>query len=110
MKFYTVEALEVPYLVLGPGGIWEPIEDKSRLTAEFTGEDIIFVPGLVFDMNGMRIGSGKGVYDKFLSENGKLAKKWGVAFSPQWVNQPITREPQDVLMDALITEKGFVYF
>lgn len=110
MKFYTVEALEVPFLVLGPGGVWEPVEDKSRETTEFKREDIILVPGLVFDTNGMRVGSGKGVYDRFLSENGKLAKKWGVAFSPQWVNQPITCEPQDVRLDALITEKGFVYF
>ncbi|NBX67367.1 MAG: 5-formyltetrahydrofolate cyclo-ligase [Proteobacteria bacterium] len=110
MKFYSVEALEVPYLVLGPGGVWEPVDDKTRAMNEFGATDIILIPGLVFDSRGMRVGSGKGVYDRFLSTVGRAAKKWGVAFSPQVISDPIDCEPQDVLIEALITEKGFVYF
>ncbi len=68
------------------------------------------MPGFVFDALGSRIGSGKGVYDRFLSREGRLAQKWGVAFSPQLISKPITQEPHDIRLDGLITEKGFIYF
>lgn len=110
MKFYTVEALEVPNMVLGPGRVWEPQADKSREVVSFGLEDLILVPGLVFDLKGTRVGSGKGVYDKFLAREGKLAQKWGVAFSPQVIPTPIDRKPYDTPLDALVTEKGFIYF
>jgi len=110
MKFYTVEAPEVPNMVLGPGGVWEPIADETREIKHFGAEDLILIPGLAFDPNGMRVGSGKGVYDRFLAGSGKLAQKWGVAFSPQVTSTSLVREPHDIPMDALVTEKGFIYF
>ena len=110
MEFYEVESLKKADLNKGVGGIFEPQEVESKKMTQFTSEDLILVPGLAFDRNGGRVGSGKGVYDRFLSGKGKEAVKWGVAFSPQVVEQPVFLESHDIKLNGLVTEKGFIYF
>lgn len=46
-------------------GITEPKEGMAISPAEI---DIVFVPMLVCDMHGFRVGYGKGFYDKYLSQ------------------------------------------
>lgn len=110
MQFFCVNSLQFPDFVKGAGGVFEPVEERARKLEGFQPTDLILVPGLCFDKAGMRVGSGKGVYDRFLAKEGKLAQKWGVAFSPQVVSQNIDRNSHDVLLDGLVTEKGFIYF
>lgn len=110
MQFFSVNSLQSPDFVQGVGGVFEPVAEDNRKLHDFQPSDLILVPGLMFDKLGARVGSGKGVYDRFLAHEGKLAQKWGVAFSPQVVSQNINRESHDVLMDGLVTEKGFIYF
>ncbi len=92
------------------GNIPEPIPKISRIVTDFKSTDLILVPGFVFDNKGGRIGSGKGVYDRFLAKEGKLAQKLGIAFSPQVVSESIPQEPHDITLNGLVTEKGFIYF
>ena len=46
-------------------GIRQPEFDEEEVVAK-EDIDLIFVPGIVFDVNGYRVGYGKGYYDKFL--------------------------------------------
>lgn len=64
--------------------------------------DLIFVPGVTFDVHGNRVGRGFGTYDKFLVTQ-KEAKKVGLAYYVQVVDQlPIN--DLDVPMDMIISE------
>jgi 5-formyltetrahydrofolate cyclo-ligase len=110
MQFFYVNSLNSPDFSRGVGGVFEPVAEKARRVDAFQSTDLVLVPGLCFDNAGMRVGSGKGVYDRFLAHEGKLAQKWGVAFSPQVVPQNIECDAHDVLLDGLVTEKGFIYF
>ncbi len=63
--------------------------------------DLIIVPGLGFDKNGMRLGRGGGFFDRFLKKTQK-AYKIGLAFREQVVNK-IPKEAHDIPVDRLIT-------
>ena len=67
---------------------------------------IVLVPGIVFDMEGHRIGYGLGYYDKFLKKVPK-AVKIGLAFDFQIVGN-IPKETHDVLVDFIVTDKEVV--
>lgn len=93
-------------LCLGKYGIMEPtIERCSILYKEQI--DIVFVPGLVFDLRGGRLGWGKGYYDRFLKDSSFI--KVGLCFEMQVVDQ-LQLDPQDILVDMLITEKNVYSF
>lgn len=59
------------------------------------------VPGVGFDLNGARLGRGKGFYDRYLETRNVL--KIGVAWSEQLVTK-IPIEQHDAHMDFIITE------
>lgn len=63
--------------------------------------DCIIIPMLGFDSQYMRLGYGKGYYDKFLSAT--KGKKIGLAFSCQYYNT-IPSDVHDIAMDIIITE------
>lgn len=65
---------------------------------------IFVIPGVAFDHYGRRLGYGKGYYDKalhLLEGSGKLT---GFCYDFQLV-EVIVREPHDVIMDRVITER-----
>ncbi len=69
--------------------------------------DLIVVPGVAFDIDGRRIGYGKGYYDRALHHlegNGRLV---GLCYDFQ-VIQEIPGEPHDVRMDMIITERRVI--
>eukprot|EP00002_Diphylleia_rotans_P003035 TRINITY_DN12025_c0_g1_i3.p2 TRINITY_DN12025_c0_g1~~TRINITY_DN12025_c0_g1_i3.p2 ORF type:complete len:120 (-),score=30.50 TRINITY_DN12025_c0_g1_i3:21-380(-) len=62
-------------------GIPEPIKKENEQSAfENTGLDLLLCPGLGFDINGGRIGRGKGYYDTFLSKGKSWCKEQGSTF------------------------------
>ena len=90
-------------------GIFEP-EGARIIGARWL--DVVFLPLVGFDSRGVRLGTGGGFYDRAFAFRHWRAV-WhtpqliGLAYSFQQVEH-ITSAPHDVLMDAVVTEKGVV--
>lgn len=89
----------------GAFGIPEP--DAKCMMYDPGSADLIVIPGVVFDLNGKRIGYGKGYYDKTLHSLEGRGKLVGFCYDFQLVDE-VTDEPHDVKMDLLITEKRVI--
>jgi 5-formyltetrahydrofolate cyclo-ligase len=62
--------------------------------------DFILLPGVGFDLNGRRLGRGKGFYDQWLADHhGTMC---GVAFDQQIVSK-IPVEPHDIRLSCILT-------
>lgn len=81
----------------------EPPHDPDR-KVELGEDDVVLVPGVVFNLKGHRIGMGKGYYDRYLSKS--KANAWGVGFSFQVVEEEWSLQVWDRPVDVLVTE-GF---
>ncbi|MBR4632517.1 MAG: 5-formyltetrahydrofolate cyclo-ligase [Elusimicrobia bacterium] len=68
--------------------------------------DLIFVPGIVFDTTGYRVGYGKGYYDRWL-EGTDISKRIGLAFEVQLVDK-IPNGKYDLPVGKIITEKRII--
>ncbi len=85
-------------------GIREPSGDLPVFRQdEMTGSAVCFVPGLVYDRAGFRLGYGKGFYDRYLSAFSGC--KIGVVYS-DFILPTVPRGRYDVTVDILLTEKG----
>ena len=71
---------------------------------EYKGEDnaLCIVPALAFDRRGVRIGYGKGFYDRFLESFGGVTL--GLCYSKLLVEE-LPAEKTDASVDIIITEK-----
>ena len=78
-------------------------EPDVKVVAKPEDFDIVIVPGIAFDVQGNRIGFGKGCYDKLLV--GTDAVKIGFCYDLQ-ICDNIPTEEFDIKMDYIITEKG----
>lgn len=87
----------------GPYGILEPCDTSAVVSP--TAIDWVLVPGVGFDPHGMRLGYGKGYYDRFLRQLAPRAQYGGVAYHIQVVPS-IPHMPHDIRMQFLITEQG----
>jgi len=94
---------------LQPGnwGILEPKPDCLR-PVEPTEIDLIFVPGVAFDLSGNRLGYGGGYYDRFLAQAGPYTTFVALAFEFQ-VRQYVYPDAHDIPVHCLITEKRLVW-
>ena len=71
--------------------------------------DLIIAPGLAFDRNGIRLGMGGGYYDRLLSlPRHENSLRIGLAYAFQIVDS-LPRQPWDVPVHAVCTEKGLVW-
>lgn len=102
--FYKVESLSE----LSPGLYGVPEPDGTGVHARAKELDLIIVPGIVFDHTGMRVGFGKGYYDKELT--GVSSTKVALAFYMQLHDAELPREKHDITMDMIITERGVERF
>jgi 5-formyltetrahydrofolate cyclo-ligase len=64
--------------------------------------DLIFVPGLAFDLRGYRLGRGGGYYDKYIASHPKI-QTIGISFG-QNLLESLPREKHDRKMQYIITE------
>lgn len=86
----------------GAFGIEEPGPEAEECAP---GElDLIVVPGVAFTPQGVRMGRGRGYYDRYLAQPGLRAVKVGVCFAHQLV-EALPVEPHDVPMDCVVTER-----
>jgi len=82
----------------GQYGIREPGDACAKISLNRL--DLILVPGIAFDLNGRRLGRGKGFYDQLLSVT--HGPTCGVAFDQQIVGQ-IPVEPHDICLNCILT-------
>ncbi len=93
------EIKDTSELKRGAFGILEPSECRS---VDISEVELAAVPGIAFDREGYRLGFGKGFYDRLLQNS--RAFKVGILYSFQLIDF-IPRDPWDVPMDILITER-----
>ena len=90
-------------LKAGHFGIREPADHCAAFSLKRL--DLILVPGVAFDLDGRRLGRGKGFYDQLLA--GLRGVTCGVAFDQQIVREvPVTSH--DILMNRILTPTRWV--
>jgi 5-formyltetrahydrofolate cyclo-ligase len=80
-------------------GIPEPVNALPLPESEI---DIVLVPLLVFDMQGHRVGYGKGFYDRFLALLPKTSQKLGLSLEPP-IEVIDDVHVNDLTLDAVVT-------
>lgn len=85
-------------IATGQFGVREPA--ASCVTITLKSLDLILVPGIAFDLDGHRLGRGKGFYDRLLAV--LEGPTCGVAFDQQIVPR-IPVEPHDVHLNCILT-------
>ena len=123
MRAALAAAKMVLFPAVSPGGLeFRRIDDLSMLRRGAFGipepgaacplyspweADLIVIPGVVFDMNGRRIGYGKGYYDRALHQLEGKGRLVGLCYDFQIVGE-LPGEPHDVRMDLIITEQRVI--
>lgn len=69
---------------------------------------VVFLPLLAYDLNGHRIGYGKGMYDRFAAQLSHGVLKVGLSFFPPETSIP--SEKHDVRLDFCINPEGVISF
>ena len=89
-----------------PWGIPEPL---SGITINPKQIEVVFIPLLVFDQHGHRVGYGKGYYDRFLDQCSESTLKVGLTFF-----DPVTKiediETHDISLDFALTPERIYAF
>jgi 5-formyltetrahydrofolate cyclo-ligase len=88
---------------VGHFGIREPHSHCGRVSPGKL--DLILVPGMAFDLQGRRLGRGKGYYDQLLGVWHGTA--CGVAFDEQ-IMEEIPLESHDVRMNCILTPTVYI--
>lgn len=99
MDFYYITSLSD--LEKGKFGILEPIPEKCQ-KAEDLSTGLCIVPGLCFDLEGYRIGFGKGYYDRFLQKFGGVTV--GICYY-KCIQNSLPTGGYDKPVDILVTER-----
>jgi 5-formyltetrahydrofolate cyclo-ligase len=101
MEFYYIDNMNE--LEVGYFGIKEPPQKRAA-----QGENVLVImPGVGFDVQGNRIGYGKGFYDVYLGNHPRY-RRLALAFSMQ-CQTAIPAEEQDIRPEIIVTEKECLY-
>ena len=97
---YCAATVDAPFknLVTGNFGVLEP--PLGAVCIPLNRLDFVLVPGVAFDLNGYRLGRGKGFYDRLLAE--VTGVKCGVAMDEQIVRS-LPVESHDIPMNFILT-------
>jgi len=88
-------------------GIPEPVDGILVLENKI---DVVFIPLLAFDMNGNRVGYGKGYYDTFLRKCSKETIKIGLSLFEAEESTITDVHENDVKLDYCVTpEKTYTF-
>ena len=86
----------------GAFGVMEP--DPAKCPASDPREaNLIFVPGLAFTTEGLRLGRGRGFYDRMLAALPPDILRVGVCF-PDQIVADIPQEPHDEQVDIVLSQ------
>jgi 5-formyltetrahydrofolate cyclo-ligase len=94
----TMEMVFSDQFANSPWGIPEPIGGRIVEPAEF---DVVLIPLLAFDVNGHRVGYGKGFYDRYLASCRPDCLKIGISFF-EAVAPIVDVEAHDIPLDMAI--------
>ena len=100
MSFALIQLDQVQNWEISPIGIPEPIAALPGVDP--TQLDLIVVPGVVFGLQGQRIGMGAGYYDRFLTRCPR-ALKVALVYDFQ-LQDEIPQNPWDIEMDWVMSE------
>lgn len=89
-------------LVPGMRNIPEPPESAEEILPEQI--DLAIIPCVTANADGERLGYGGGYYDRFLSKTKAFRM---LLIRSRMMREEIPREPHDLKMDAVVTEKQF---
>lgn len=101
-KYQLVSLENLADLEEGAFGILQP---RSSRVVDPKLVDVAIIPGVAFDKRGVRLGYGKGVFDRLLANS--KAYKIGLAYDFQIVRR-LTREQHDLVMDKVVTESRVI--
>jgi len=101
MKFVNVGNNFEKISKWGTGSVDQRDFDKSE---HIQSLDVMIVPGVVFDHRLMRMGRGKGYFDRYFANHVSEIIKIGVCFDMQVVDQ-IESDDHDVAMDIVVTDQ-----
>lgn len=101
----SVHAYNASELERHPYGFWQPLVSVPESAP--SSLDLILVPGLAFDRCGVRLGYGKGFYDRFLSALPSAVPRVGV-IAEALIAERLPCDPHDICMTHLITEERLV--
>ena len=102
MAFYELTG----YAQIEPGhfGMDEPVPSKTqKITKEEI--DLLFVPGLMYNQKGYRVGFGGGYYDRFLMD---FPGETIAMLHTKQLDASLPVENHDIPVSYLLTEKGFL--
>ena len=100
LVFHAVS--DAAQLKSGAFGVMEP--DPAKCPAfDPRDAEIIFVPGLAFTAEGLRLGRGRGFYDRLLAALPADILRVGVCFAEQIVTE-IPSEPHDEEVDIVLSQ------
>ena len=95
-------------LARGHFGIAEPTDearDDPDRKGEISNIDIAIVPGVAFSQSGIRLGHGKGYFDRLLAGAPPELLSIGLAFECQ-VFDNLPSGPHDISIDVVVTEEN----
>jgi 5-formyltetrahydrofolate cyclo-ligase len=93
---------------VGIAGTPEPVGELLGPIA-INDVDLIVVPAAAVDQAGMRLGWGRGYYDKTLGSMERCPPVYGVLFDSELVDE-VPREPHDQAIDGVVTPTRTVEF
>ncbi|TMI47567.1 5-formyltetrahydrofolate cyclo-ligase [Candidatus Bathyarchaeota archaeon] len=93
---------------LAPGtfGILEPKPENVHPVSLDT-VDVMFVPGIVWDREGYRLGWGRGYFDRVIKNLPQHVRSAGLAFNMQLIGK-VPRDQFDVPVDIVVTESRVI--
>jgi 5-formyltetrahydrofolate cyclo-ligase len=95
LRIYTPGSLQPgAYGIMEPTGEVFPVDSYYEI-------DLAVIPGVAFDRHGVRLGRGKGYYDRLLPLM-RNAYRIGICFPFQLLEQ-LPSEPHDVLMNEILS-------
>ncbi len=86
-------------MIGGPYGILQP---KDNVPIDPATVGVAILPGVAYSHQGLRLGYGKGVFDRLLAKS--AAFKIGLAYDFQVV-EDLSKDEHDIVVDLVVTEK-----
>lgn len=92
----------------GPYGIDEPVGD-GVLAKEIKNLGVVILPALAVDVNGTRLGKGKGFYDRVLAQISEDVKRIVLLFDLEFILE-IPKESHDMGVHTIATPYRSIHF